>query len=120
MESKTELAAGVPLTMDFGPDKTDAQLLLDYGVLDDDNPKVSQIAQIVPIMSVIACYMVMTHGQPHTGTGQQLCPLYNVLTPADCTQTRCTQVQHSFGCDACCHCSQHASAMYNINSNINL
>lgn len=26
--------------MDFGPDKTDAQLLLDYGVLDDDNPKV--------------------------------------------------------------------------------
>lgn len=44
VESKTELAAGVPLTMDFGPDKTDAQLLLDYGVLDDDNPKVSHIA----------------------------------------------------------------------------
>ena len=55
VESKTELAAGVPLMMDFGPDKTDAQLLLDYGVLDDDNPKVSHIAQIVPMMSVIAC-----------------------------------------------------------------
>ena len=27
--------------MDFGPDKTDAQLLLDYGVLDADNPQVS-------------------------------------------------------------------------------
>lgn len=26
--------------MDFGPDKTDAQILLDYGVLDVDNPKV--------------------------------------------------------------------------------
>ncbi len=52
VESKTDLAAGLPLTMDFGPDKTDAQLLLDYGVLDDDNPKVSHIAQIVPIMSI--------------------------------------------------------------------
>jgi len=55
VDSKTELAAGVPLMMDFGPDKTDVQLLLDYGVLDDDNPKVSHIAQIVPMMSVIAC-----------------------------------------------------------------
>ena len=55
MESKTELTAGAPLTMDFGPDKTDAQLLLDYGVLDDDNPKVSRIAQNVPMMSVTAC-----------------------------------------------------------------
>lgn len=41
VESKQELRAGAPLTMDFGPDKTDAQLLLDYGVLDADNPQVS-------------------------------------------------------------------------------
>lgn len=26
--------------MDFGPDKSDAQILLDYGVLDADNPQV--------------------------------------------------------------------------------
>jgi len=101
VESKTELAAGVPLTMDFGPDKTDAQLLLDYGVLDDDNPKVSHIAQIVPMMSVIACYVVMTHGQHPAVTGQQLCPSYKLLTPADCTQMHCTQMQYNFGCDAC-------------------
>lgn len=41
VESKRELRAGAPLTMDFGADKTDAQLLLDYGVLDSDNPQVS-------------------------------------------------------------------------------
>ena len=46
VESKTELSAGEPLTMDFGPDKTDAQVLLDYGVLDDDNPRVRCNAQI--------------------------------------------------------------------------
>ncbi len=101
MESKTELAAGVPLTMDFGPDKTDAQLLLDYGVLDDDNPKVSHMAQIVSMMSVIACYMVMTHGRHNAGAGQQICPSCNVLTPADCTQMHCNQLQYNFGRDAC-------------------
>ena len=76
--------------MDFGPDKTDAQLLLDYGVLDDDNPKVRHIAQSVPMMSVIACYMVMSQGRQHAGAGQHPCPSYNVLTPADCTQMHCT------------------------------
>ncbi|KAL3159238.1 hypothetical protein ABBQ32_011210 [Trebouxia sp. C0010 RCD-2024] len=39
VESKRELRAGTPLTMDFGPDKSDAQILLDYGVLDADNPQ---------------------------------------------------------------------------------
>ena len=97
--------------MDFGPDKTDAQLLLDYGVLDDDNPKVNHIAQVAPMMSVIAWYMVMTHGWHHAGAGQHHCPSYDVLTAADCTQMHCTQPQHTllqintapqynFGCDA--------------------
>ena len=45
VESKKELRAGAPLTMDFGVDKTDAQLLLDYGVLDADNPQVSFVSQ---------------------------------------------------------------------------
>lgn len=45
VESKKELRAGVPLTMDFGADKTDAQLLLDYGVLDTDNPQVSLLSR---------------------------------------------------------------------------
>ena len=44
VESKKELRAGASLTMDFGVDKTDAQLLLDYGVLDSDSPKVSLLS----------------------------------------------------------------------------
>ena len=31
---------GELVTMDFGPDKLDSQLLLDYGVLDASNPQV--------------------------------------------------------------------------------
>ena len=45
VQTKKELRASVPLTMDFGVDKTDAQLLLDYGVLDIDNPQVSLLSR---------------------------------------------------------------------------
>ncbi len=57
-----ELSAGVALTMDFGPDKTDAQILLDYGVVDDDNPQVSGCP-----FAQICMYML---GQVH-GTAAQ-------------------------------------------------
>ena len=40
MEAGTSLQAGQPLTMDFGPGRPDAALLLDYGVLDHTQPAV--------------------------------------------------------------------------------
>jgi len=36
-----QYAAGELVTMDFGPDKLDSQLLLDYGVLDTAQPQVT-------------------------------------------------------------------------------
>ena len=50
VESTIDLPAGTPLTMDFGPDRTDGQLLLDYGVLDTGSPKVRPV-----IYRVIIC-----------------------------------------------------------------
>lgn len=47
VESKKELRTGARLTMDFGVDKTDAQILLDYGVLDSDSPQV-RLAEQAP------------------------------------------------------------------------
>ena len=35
LEAATPLPSGTPLTLDFGPSRTDGQLLLDYGALDE-------------------------------------------------------------------------------------
>lgn len=35
LEAERELEAGETITMDFGPEKLDADLLLNYGVMDD-------------------------------------------------------------------------------------
>jgi hypothetical protein len=40
VEATKALRKGEGLTMDYGPDKLDNTLLLDYGVLDTRNPKV--------------------------------------------------------------------------------
>ena len=42
MEAATSLQAGQPLTMDFGPERPDSALLLDYGVLDHTRPAVGR------------------------------------------------------------------------------
>lgn len=62
VESKRDFRAGVPLTMDFGVDKTDAQLLLDYGVLDTDNPQVSLLSGHLCIhwMALASCKYSMS------------------------------------------------------------
>ena len=40
MEAGVSLQPGQPLTTDFGPERPDASLLLDYGVLDHERPAV--------------------------------------------------------------------------------
>jgi hypothetical protein len=40
LEASRQLAPGDVVTMDFGPDKLDSQLALDYGVLDVRNARV--------------------------------------------------------------------------------
>ena len=40
LEAGAQLQAGDPVVMDFGPDKLDSSLLLDYGVVDLDSPQV--------------------------------------------------------------------------------
>jgi hypothetical protein len=40
VEASKALRKGEGLTLDYGPDKLDNTLLLDYGVLDTRNPKV--------------------------------------------------------------------------------
>ena len=44
LEAGEALAAGAPVAMDFGPSKTDGQLLVDHGVLD---PLISQASSTV-------------------------------------------------------------------------
>lgn len=42
MEAGRDLAAGEAVGMDYGPGKSDTQVLLDYGVLDGNSPQVRQ------------------------------------------------------------------------------
>jgi hypothetical protein len=43
VESSKALRKGEGLTMDYGPDRLDNSLLLDYGVLDTTSPKVCAV-----------------------------------------------------------------------------
>ena len=44
LESTASLSTGESLSMDYGSDKTDTQILLDYGTMDTDNPQVNSLA----------------------------------------------------------------------------
>lgn len=52
LEASTQLQAGEPITMDFGPGKLDSTLLLDYGVLDLAHPQASAAS---PLVNMACC-----------------------------------------------------------------
>ena len=43
LESTTNLSTEESLSMDYGHDKTDTQILLDYGTMDTDTPQVNSV-----------------------------------------------------------------------------
>lgn len=54
LESITSLGAGDTLSMDFGADKIDTQILLDYGILDSASPQVTTAANLAGYHSTLS------------------------------------------------------------------